>query len=116
MSELLPEPVLATYVKRRRTPGWTKPAGAVSCTRGSVNVGLWGNPFRVGSQQDDGTVIADHVHAVRAYAAWLRTQPERMARAVREIASKTLMCWCAAGQPCHVQAVLIPLVNEGRLP
>jgi hypothetical protein len=81
-----------------------------------VNVGLWGNPFRAGSQLPDGTVVDDHDDAVRTYREWLRTQPERMALAVRELAGKTLMCWCAEGQTCHVQDVLIPLVNEGRLP
>jgi hypothetical protein len=30
--------------------------------------------------------------------------------------SDTAVCWCAPGRPCHVQDVLIPLVNEEVLP
>jgi len=104
----------ATYVKRRRTPGWRKPEGAVSCTRGR-HPNTWSNPFRVGDLVD-GREVQTHDEAVDLYRQWLRGRPDLMGQAVRELAGKTLMCWCAPRQPCHVQDVLIPLVNEGRLP
>ncbi len=106
---------LATYVKQRRISGWKKPAGAVSCTRGKHPT-PWGNRFAVGDKLDDGTVVADHEHAVFLYGQWFRTNTERQAAARRELAGKTLMCWCAPGAVCHVQSVLMPWLNEGRLP
>jgi len=105
----------ATYVKRRRVSGWKKPPGAVSCTRGR-HPNEWGNPFGPGDALPDGGVVLDHDHAVQLYADLMRAQPERQERARSELAGKILMCWCAPGQRCHVQTVLIPLVNEGRLP
>jgi Domain of unknown function (DUF4326) len=105
----------ATYIKRRRAAGWSKPAGAVSCTR-AKHPTLWGNPYRVGDRLPDGSVVADHDHAVDLYAALFRTDRERQEKARAELAGKTLMCWCAPGRVCHVQTVLIPFLNEGRLP
>jgi hypothetical protein len=116
MSDLATAAVLATYVKRRRVSGWKAPAGAVSCTRGPRNAGDWGNPFRVGDQVDGEGEVRDHDHAVELYRRWLRDRPAKQVQAVRELAGLVLMCWCADGQVCHVQDVLLPLVNEGRLP
>jgi hypothetical protein len=112
---LVPYPA-ATYVKRRRTPGWRKPEGAISCTRGPVNTTRWGNPFQVGAEAPGGGEIRDHEDAVHAYRVWLRGRPDLLAAARDELAGQILMCWCAPGRTCHVQDVLIPLVNEGRLP
>ncbi len=105
---------LATYMKRRRVSGWRMPAGAVSCTRGSKNPGRWGNPFKVGDIVDG--VEIDHEESVRLYRRWLRDRPALIGQALRELAGKVLLCWCAPGRPCHVQDVIIPLVNEGSLP
>ena len=114
---LLPSPAVpATYVKRRRTPGWRKPEGAISCTRGRTNVGRWGNPFRPGGEAPGGGVIDDHEQSVEIYRGWLRGRPDLLAAAVAELAGRVLMCWCATGKACHVQDVLLPLVNDGRLP
>jgi hypothetical protein len=106
----------ATYVKRRRVSGWKKPEGAVSCTRGKVHAGPWGNPFKVGNQVAGEGEVRDHEHAVELYRRMLRTMPDKQARARTELAGRVLMCWCAPGQTCHVQDVLIPLINEGRTP
>lgn len=109
--------VRATYVKRRRLPGWRKPDGAVNCTRRSrKNQGRWGNPFQVGDLLADGSTVADHEHAVQLFREWLRGEPRRQQVAIAELAGKTLMCWCAAGRACHVQDVLMPLVNDGVRP
>jgi Domain of unknown function (DUF4326) len=107
---------LATYVKRRRIKGWKKPDGAVSCTRGHVHAGPWGNPFEAGQHVAGVGEVRDHEHAVELYRQLLRTMPDKQQRARAELAGKILMCWCAPGQPCHVQDVLLPLVNEGVLP
>lgn len=110
----------ATYVQRRRTRGWRKPAGAVNCARGVHDVGRWGNPFRVGFSSEllpaGVRTVESNAHAVDLYRQWLRGQPEKIVRAIDELSGKRLMCWCKAGNPCHVQDVLIPLVNDGRLP
>jgi hypothetical protein len=110
-------PAPATYVKRRRTAGWRKPDGAVCCTRNSRrSPTLWGNPFQVGGEAPGGGRIVDNDQAVDIYRAWLSGRPDLIERARVELAGRTLMCWCAVGRKCHVQDVLLPLVNEGRLP
>lgn len=110
----LPQVAPATYVKRRRVAGWKMPEGAVSCTR-ARNPTRWGNPFRVGDLVD-GVRVEDHTHAVHLYRVWLRDRPIEQAAIRRHLAGKVLMCWCAPGRPCHVQDVMIPLINEGRRP
>lgn len=116
----MPEQVaagLATYVKQRRLPGWKRPDGAVSCVRGKgANPGRWGIVFRPGDAAPDGGVVRDHDHAVELYAVWLRDRFDVQELARQELAGRVLMCWCAPGRPCHVQDVLLPLVNEGRVP
>jgi Domain of unknown function (DUF4326) len=109
------EPNLATYVQRRRTAGWTKPEGALSCTRGR-HPNRWANPYRVGAPAPCGGKVTDHAHAVRLYADLVREDPDLVALALRELTGRTLMCWCRPGAACHVQDVLLPLVNEGRQP
>jgi hypothetical protein len=39
--------------------------------------------------------------AVDAFRCWLRTQPELIERARRELRGHTLACWCPEGSPCH---------------
>jgi hypothetical protein len=109
-------PDLATYVKRRRTKGWTKPPGAVPCTRGWKSPGPWGNPFAVGDLVDGVGEVRDHDHAVALYADLFRRDQAKQRAALDQLAGKILMCWCAPNEVCHVQTVLIPFVNEGRLP
>lgn len=116
MSDLALSTARASYVKRRRVSGWKKPDGAVSCTRGKAHAGEWGNPFRVGDQVDGLGEVETHDQAVELYRLWLRDRPAKQVQAVRELAGRVLMCWCAEGQVCHVQDVLLPLVNDGRLP
>jgi hypothetical protein len=100
----------ATYVKRRRVSGWRAPDGAVSCTR-QKHPTRWGNPYRVGDRLPTGEVVADHDQAVDLYRAWMRERPIEQAAARKHLAGKVLMCWCAPGLPCHVQDVLLPVVN-----
>lgn len=110
----------ATYVQRRRTRGWRAPAGTVNCARGAHDAGRWGNPFRVGFHNEllpaGVRVVESSAHAVELYRGWLRGQPEKIGQALAELSGKTLLCWCKPGNPCHVQDVLIPLINEGKQP
>lgn len=107
----------ATYVQRRRTAGWRAPVGAVSCTRAKYPT-RWGNPFKIGDLLPDSTdaVVTGREHCVQVYREWLRGQPIEQAAIRLHLAGKPLMCWCAPGQVCHVQDVIIPLINEGVLP
>lgn len=95
----------ATYVQRRRVKDWKKPRGAISCTRGFP----WGNPYR------------DPARAAEDFAELLRHNQNLQTIARRELTGRILMCWCEphTGAPdetrCHVQDVLIPFLNEGRL-
>lgn len=101
-------PARATYVKQRRVKGWRKPDGAVSCTRGT----RWGNPFKVGAAiPGTSELVQDHDHAVDLYRQWMKDQPIEQQAARLYLAGKTLMCYCAPRRPCHVQDVLIPVVN-----
>lgn len=104
--------VPATYAWRRRVKGWRKPAGGIVCTRPS----RWSNPFAVGERIPTGGVIETNEQAVAMYRRWLRGRPDRIGQALTELAGGVLLCYCKPGERCHVQDVLIPLVNDGRLP
>lgn len=82
----------------------------VHCKREPFDVyigrpGPYGNPFIIGRDGDRAAVIAK-------YEAWLRKQPELVARAKRELQGKTLGCWCAPFA-CHGD-VLVRVVNEPK--
>lgn len=116
----------ATYVQRRR--GWRVPTNAVFCDgrhsdtgdgRFALRIGIgalipdgidWGNQTalykRIRTPQD----LVDYYRVF--LRAWKHTQDD----ARRELPGKVLVCRCVPGEPCHVQDVLIPLVNEGRMP
>jgi hypothetical protein len=70
----------------------------VHCRRERFDVfigrtGRWGNPFVLGRDGDRQEVI-------EKYRAWLRTQPQLVARARRELAGRVLGCYCAP-LTCH---------------
>lgn len=75
------------------------PSGAVYIGRPSK----WGNPFTMG---DDGT--RDVV--VAKYEEWIRTQPQLLEAAKRELAGKDLVCFCAP-KKCHGD-VLLAIANK----
>ncbi len=107
----------ATYVQRERVRGWRAPAEGVLCTRTRASWMPWGNPFRIGDQVDGtSTVVRDAGHAVALYRQMLRSRPDIVDAAVRQLTGRTLLCWCRPDAPFQVQDVLMPLVNEGRLP
>jgi hypothetical protein len=76
------------------------PGRSVYIGRGSK----WGNPFRIGVDGDRATVIAQH-------AAWLRDQHDLL-RALDELRSKDLVCFCSP-HACHGDVLLHP-ANASR--
>lgn len=78
-------------LNKRTARDW--PADAVYVGR----PGPWGNPFPVGPGRT-------REQAVAAHAAWFVAQPDIMARAVRELRGKTLICWCAP-KCCHAEVL-----------
>jgi len=76
----------------------------VHCKRARFDVyigrpGPWGNPF----SWKPGTLarfLVPKEECLARYEAWLRSQPELVAKARRELRGKVLGCWCAPN-PCH---------------
>lgn len=113
-------------IQRRRTAGWRKPEGALYVGRGT----RWGNPTRVVyNRQTRGwhavhdnasgagigtwpTAAEARRFAVAAYEHHLATHPYLAADVPKLLAGRDLMCWCPAGEPCHVD-VLLRLANPG---
>jgi site-specific DNA-cytosine methylase len=85
----------------------------VHCRRKPFDVyigrpGPWGNPFSWKPGTLAEFVVPKEVVLDR-YEAWLRSQPELVARARAELRGKVLGCWCAPN-PCHGD---IPLARRG---
>lgn len=118
-------------IQRRRTKGWTRPAGVVCVDRTST----WGNPWVVNPAADGSYHLARRtgwpsrwpypgrryttreaaaLAAVALYRRWV----VMTRRPVAVLRGKDLACWCpvldAAGSrvPCHAD-VLIELANRG---
>jgi hypothetical protein len=116
----------ATYVQRRR--GWRRPDNAVYCDGRHSDTGDGRFALRIGV----GAVIPDGIDweaktalykrirtpedLVAYYRVFLRAWKHTQEDARRELPGKALVCRCEPGAPCHVQDVLLPLVNEGVLP
>lgn len=64
----------------------------------------YGNPYTIGR---DGT----RAEVIAKYEAWLRSQPELVARVKRELRGKVLSCWCAP-LPCHAEVLARIAVEE----
>jgi hypothetical protein len=96
--------VAATRVVHLRSAEWaaTPEADRVRVTRPS----RWGNPFRV-------TAALPRDEAIRRYREHLRTRPDLVERARRELRGKVLGCWCAP-EPCHGD--VLAAVAEGADP
>lgn len=71
------------------------PAGAVYVGRGRGSA--CGNPFTIGKDGTREEVIATH-------EAWLRSQPELVERARRELHGRDLVCFCAP-KACHADTL-----------
>lgn len=73
---------------------------AVKCTR----PGKWGNPTKVGPGE------TPHF-AVACFRDHLRSLPELVAKARRELAGKNLACFCRLDQECHCDVWLEVLAS-----
>lgn len=100
----------------RRTRGWRKPPGGISCAR----PGKWGNPFTVASAMELGFAPsreeAQQV-CVDAFRSWLegkwaweftggRERRERILADIEQLRDHDLGCYCGLDQPCHVDVLL----------
>lgn len=105
-------------VQLRRTASWRMPPRTVSAARPN----RFGNPFPIGSEGPLGRVAPDAAGAVGFFRAML-ADPDLRAEAgypddatiVRALGGLNLACWCAPGQPCHVD-VLLELANPEQPP
>ena len=89
-------------IQVKRTKGWRLPADAVYVGRPS----RWGNPFVIGR---DG----DRAECLELYRAWIAApdQADLRAQARAELCGRDLGCWCAPGEACHADVLLV-LANE----
>lgn len=70
----------------------------------------WGNPYTHKMGTSAPWIVDDRETAIRLYEEWLRSQPELMAAAKKELKGKTLGCWCKP-LDCHGD-VLLRIANE----
>lgn len=68
----------------------------------------FGNPFKIGRDGDREEVI-------KKFRAWLHVNPYLMRLARRELAGKTLGCWCAP-HTCHGDELALVANGDMRLP
>ena len=66
----------------------------------------WGNPFVLTNERDRDAIVDQ-------YRKWLRTKPELVAAARKELNGKILGCWCAP-RSCHGD--ILARVAEGKDP
>ena len=66
------------------------------------------NPFPIVAGRDDST----RERVIERYERWIRSKPELVARAKRELAgAEAVVCWCAPKLACHGD-VLKRIVEE----
>lgn len=88
-----------TVLNKHKLPGNGTPPNAVYIGRPSK----WGNPFAISPTHSRAYVITQ-------FEQWLKTKPELMAAAKRELKGKDLVCFCAP-LACHGD-VLQRIANE----
>ena len=78
----------------------------VHCRRAHFDVyigrpSIWGNPY---SHRENGTKakykVASREEAISRYEQWLRSKPDLVALARKELKGKVLGCWCVPDK-CH---------------
>jgi hypothetical protein len=91
-------------IQRHRTPGYRTPAGVVYVGRPTK----WGNPFHLDSYPSSLSETARRTKMVRDYEKALRGGKLRVSieDVRRELAGKSLSCWCPLDQPCHADVLL----------
>ncbi len=81
--------------------------------------GRWGNPFSIADVMAETGLGHDaaQAEAVARHRRWLAGEleagglPPSSSEIRAALAGKNLACWCRAGSPCHVDA-LLELANE----
>jgi hypothetical protein len=75
----------------------------------------FGNPFTHIADRNTLAqfVVATREESIAAYEKWIRSQPELMAAAKKELKGKILGCWCAP-LSCHGD-VLLKIANEEEI-
>jgi hypothetical protein len=92
-------------------------AQVVHCKREPFDVyiarpSIWGNRWSHKPSAVPGTIhVATRAEAIEAFEKWIRSNPQMMAKAKRDLRGKVLGCYCAPS-PCHGD-VLIKIANEG---
>jgi hypothetical protein len=89
-------------IQRKRTKGWRMPEGAVYVGRPT----MWGNPFFASVMGAD--------RAVEYFRQWAEGQGDYVRFARRELAGKSLACWCPLDVPCHAD-VLLEIANQQKM-
>lgn len=91
-------------IQRKRTRGWTAPAGAIYVGRSTV----WENRWRVGDYSATlGREIATRSEAVELYRKLHVEQAVGFKAYIRErLRGKNLMCWCKPEDSCHADVLL----------
>jgi hypothetical protein len=129
-------------IQRKRTSGWQKPAGAVYVGRGTKwgnpfrigggyqTRGIIDMPIPIEGNFVEGTyqtrdiagntvtyearTVKDAAEAVALFKQYIRGNWWYDTASVgRDLAGKTLMCWCALDMLCHAD-VLLEIANGGE--
>ena len=90
-------------IQLSRKRGWRLPPNTVVVSRPSK----WGNPYRVGDRDIDGSIFTQG-KAVIAFAAMMAAQPYAD---LSELRGKNLACWCKLEDACHAD-VLLAIANK----
>ena len=90
------------YVQRKRTRGFKLSPGTICCTR----PGRYQNPYRIGEYFTAEQAVYFYRQEAEQWPA------EYRAKIVKELSGHDLACWCKIGEPCHVQDVLIPMIES----
>ena len=61
----------------------------------------WGNPWSHKANHHVQHVVGSKTAAIAEFEKWIRSQPELMARARKELRGKVLGCYCRQPGPCH---------------
>jgi hypothetical protein len=104
--------VVPERIQLRRTQGWRMPPNTIKVDRTT----RWGNPMQVRPGYSATRAVQDYVlwlegRLVGSTAASAKAPPS-VEEIRRHLRGKNLACWCAPGQPCHVE-ILLKIANEG---
>lgn len=99
-------------IQRKRTKGWRMPENTVYVGR----PGKWGNPFTVGCNASQFSIVLPSVvetveQAIECYRYWLDLQIMLNKDFVKPLKGKNLACFCSLDKPCHAD-VLLEIANQ----